>query len=122
IVNRLLPFVADLDTGGFWDASRRGQLAVPVCDGCDPVLPLPRAYCHRCGSWEGRWMPVSGRASLYSWTTVVHQVHPAFRTPYTIVLVELVDHPDVRLVGHLEGEPSLHQGQLMEPWFEKLED
>jgi uncharacterized OB-fold protein len=67
-------------------------------------------------------MPVSGRAALYSWTTVAHQVHPAFPPPYTIVLVELVDYPDVRLVGHLEGEPSLRLGQLMEPWFEKLED
>ena len=118
----ILPVVDDLDTAGFWDAARRGELAVRVCDDCGHVLHLPRAYCHRCGSWAGSWQPVSGRAHLYSWTTVVHQVHPAFPPPYTIVLVELDDHPGVRLVGHLHGEALLCAGQAMQVSFEAFED
>jgi uncharacterized OB-fold protein len=121
-VNRVLPVVDDRDTSGFWEAARRGELVVRVCDQCGQVLHLPRAYCNQCGSWESSWKAASGRGHLYSWTTVTHQVHPAFAPPYTIVLVELADFPGVRLVGHVAGEPPLHAGQAMQAWFETLED
>jgi uncharacterized OB-fold protein len=121
-VNGILPVVDDVDTAGFWEAARRGELAVRACDRCGHVLHLPRAYCHQCGSWANHWNPVAGQARLQSWTTVVHQVHPSFPPPYTIVLVELVDHPSVRLVGRLQGEPPLRAGQAMQVSFETLED
>ena len=92
------------------------------CNGCDAVLHMPRAYCHTCGSWEGRWEPVSGRGSVYSWTVVAHQVHPAYPAPYTVVLVELEDLPQARLVGFLDGRPALVAGQRLQVWFEDLDD
>jgi uncharacterized OB-fold protein len=116
------PVDDDHDTGGFFAAAREGRLVVRMCNGCDAVLHLPRAYCHHCGSWDGRWQEVSGQGRVYSWTTVEHQVHPAFPTPYTIVLVELADHPSVRLVGDLRGAPELSAGQAMRVRFEHLED
>jgi uncharacterized OB-fold protein len=118
---RLVPAVDDRDTGGFWEAARRHQLVVRMCDRCRAVLHMPRAYCRFCGSWEGHWEPVSGRGRLYSWTTVEHQVHPAYKVPYTVVLVELEDHPRVRLLGHLPGAPELAAGQPMQVWFEDLD-
>jgi uncharacterized protein len=42
--------------------------------------------------------------------------------PYTIVLVELDDHPGVRFVGYLAGAPQLTDGQPMRVWFEQLDD
>ena len=77
-----------------------------MCNGCDAVLHVPVAYCHRCGSWDTRWQVVAGTGRLYSWTVVAHQVHPAYPVPYTIVLVELDDHPEARLVGQLPGPPG----------------
>jgi uncharacterized OB-fold protein len=118
---RLLPVNDDRDTGGFFEAARREELVVRVCDACGTVLHLPRAYCHTCGSWDGHWQPTSGRGRLYSWTTVEHQVHPAFPVPYTIVLIQLDDVP-ARFVGYLPGAPDLAAGQLMEVWFEALDD
>ena len=82
-----------------------------MCNGCDAVLHVPVAYCHRCGSWDTRWQVVAGTGSLYSWTVVAHQVHPAYPVPYTVVLVELDDHPEARLVGQLPGRPALEAGQ-----------
>ena len=118
---RPIPVDDDIDTGGFFEAARRSELVVRVCDGCGAVLHMPRAYCRTCGSWEGRWQPVAGRGRVYSWTVVEHQVHPAFPTPYTVVLVQLDDAP-ARLVGHLPGSPELVEGQPMEVWFETLDD
>lgn len=117
---RLVPVLDDPDTAGFFEAARRGELVVRTCDGCGAALHLPREYCHRCGSWDGHWQPVSGQAHLYSWTVVDHQVHPAYPTPYTIVLVELEDVDGVRFVGTLEGEPELAEGQPMTVRFEEL--
>jgi uncharacterized OB-fold protein len=118
---RPLPVDDDIDTGGFFEAARREELAIRVCDGCGAVLHMPRAYCHTCGSWAGHWQPVSGRGRVYSWTTVEHQVHPAFPVPYTVVLIQL-DDVQARLVGHLPGTPELVEGQPMEVWFETLDD
>jgi uncharacterized OB-fold protein len=119
---RLLPVDDDLDTGGFFEAARRHELAVRTCNGCEAVLHMPRAHCDRCGSWEGRWQPVAGTGTAYSWTVATHQVHPSFPVPYTVVLVELDDRPGVRMVGHLPGEPALEVGTPMEVWFETVGD
>jgi uncharacterized OB-fold protein len=119
---RVLPVVDDRDTGGFWESAERGQLSIRVCDHCGEVLHLPRANCNQCGSWESSWKPTSGRGHLHSWTVVTHQVHPGFRPPYTIVLVELADYPAVRLIGYLDGDQDLHAGQAMEVWFEQVGD
>src|SRR5205085_7045434 len=105
-VPRLLPETGDHDTGGFFAAAAREELAVCACAACGAVLHLPRAWCDRCGHWGTVWRTVAGRGRLYSWTTVEHQVHRAFPVPYTIVLVEPDDAPEARLVGYLPGRPD----------------
>lgn len=119
---RPVPIVTDPDTGGFFESAARDMLALCTCVGCDAVLHLPGPRCSRCGSFETRWRPVSGKGRLYSWTTVEHQVHPAFPPPYTIVLVELDDAPGTRLLGHLPGRPKLAPGMAMRVWFEPVAD
>ena len=91
-----------------------------MCNGCDAVLHMPKAYCHHCNSWDGRWQDVAGTGTVYSWTVVEHQVHPAFPVPYTVVLVELDDYPQARLIGQLAGKRDLQVGQHLEVWFEEL--
>ena len=119
---RLIPVDDDLDTGGFFAAAQRGELVVRACAACGAFLHLPRAYCRTCGSWEGHWVPVSGRGHLYSWTVAEHQVHPAYPVPYTIVLVELDDAPGVRLIGSLPGSPQLIEGMPMQVRFDTIND
>lgn len=106
-VSRLLPVIDDIDTGGFFEAAARGELALRRCNGCDALLHVPRAYCRHCGSWEGRWQAVAPTGTAYSWCVVEHAVHPAFPAPYTVVLVQLDELPGARLVGHLPGAPHL---------------
>jgi uncharacterized OB-fold protein len=117
---RLLPVVDDADTGGFWAAAARHELVVRTCRDCGQSLHLPRVHCFACGGHDSWWRPVAGRARLYSWTTVEHQVHPAYPVPYTAVLVELEEAPGVRLVGQLPGRPDLRADQPMRVRFEDV--
>ncbi len=112
----------DPETAGFFEAARRHELAIRVCSRCGATLHLPRSWCAHCRAGDTEWRAVSGKARLYSWTTVVQGVHPALEAPYTVVLVELEDHPEVRLAGMLPGEPPLEAGMPMEVTFEDLDD
>jgi uncharacterized OB-fold protein len=118
--HRMLPVTDDLDTGPFFAAAREHRLVVQRCARCGTVLHVPRAYCHHCGSWDTRWDEVPGRGALYTWTTVAHQVHPAYPVPYTVVVVKL-EELDVNLIGSLPGAPELRAGQPMEVWWEDLD-
>lgn len=119
--SRLLPVTDDVDTGGFFEAAARGELALRRCNGCDAVLHVPRAYCRGCGSWEGRWEPVAPTGTIYTWSVVEHAVHPAFPAPYTVFLVELDGLPGTRLAGHLPGRPELRRGTPVTATFEEVD-
>jgi hypothetical protein len=119
---RLAPAITDPDTGGFFEAAARGEVALRYCADCGALLHLPRAYCHYCGSWKTGYRAVAPRARIYSWTVVEHQIHPAYQVPYTVALVELADDPAARLVTFLPGRPALHAGQELQAWFEPVEN
>ncbi len=119
-MNLVVPATDWPETAGFFSAAAQGQLAVRACRTCGRLLHLPRSICSECGSADLEWRQVSGRAHLYSWTTIYLR-HPSFASPFTMVLVELDDAPGVRLVGRLPGEPPLEVGMPMQAWFEMLE-
>ena len=60
---------------------------------------MPR---HRLG-----WHRVRGRGRIYSWERIWHPVHPALKEacPYIVVVVELPEAGNVRMVGNLLGDP-----------------
>jgi len=83
----------DRDTLPFWEAQRGHELKFQRCSDCGgfrfPITPI----CPACQSFAFEWSASSGRGTVYSYTVVHHQTHPAFSVPYTIVLVELEDGP-----------------------------
>jgi uncharacterized protein len=119
---RPLPVDDDPDTAGFFEAARHHEIAIYFCSYCDVALHLPRAYCHRCGSWKGIWRQVAGTGTLHAWTVVEHQVHLGFPVPYTIVLVDVDNQPGVRLIGDLAGRPDLTTGMPMYAQFDEVAD
>jgi uncharacterized OB-fold protein len=101
------PAVDGLDTA-FWEATRRHELLVQRCNACGGFQFGPEWICHRCHSFDLGWHRVSGRGRIYSWERVWHPVHPALTNacPYVVVLVELPDADNVRMVGNLLGDPD----------------
>lgn len=116
----VIPATDDVDTAGFFQAAAEGRLTVRRCSGCDAVLHMPVAYCRYCGGFEGRWADVSPTGRIYSYSVVAHQVHPQFPAPYTVLLVELDELPEVRFVGRLDGRPEVHIGQAVVARFAQL--
>jgi uncharacterized OB-fold protein len=109
----------------YWEATGRGELKVQRCNACKGFQWGPEWLCYQCHSFDLGWHQVSGKGRVYSWERIWHPVHPALRErcPYLVVLVELPDAGNVRMVGNLLGDPmqEVPIGAEVEAVFEKHE-
>jgi uncharacterized OB-fold protein len=92
----------------FWEGTRNHTLLVQRCNACRTFQFGPEWICHQCRSSDLAWAQCSGRGKIYAFERVWHPVHKALRDkgPYLIVLVELPDAGNVRMVGNLLGDPQ----------------
>ena len=90
-------------TRPFWEAAARSELVIPRCQACGGFVWYPRERCRACRSADLAWTPVSGRATLFSYTIVRHVFVKAFAevVPYATGLVALEEDPRVRLASLL---------------------
>jgi uncharacterized OB-fold protein len=81
----------------FWDATARGELALPKCTVCGTLIWYPRPFCPSCASTSVEWVPASGRGTIYSYTVNRRGVAdlPAYRNAgvYVLAYVELDEGP-----------------------------
>ncbi|MQY38000.1 hypothetical protein SRB17_60080 [Streptomyces sp. RB17] len=85
----------DAFTRPYWEAAARGRLLVRRCGACGQAHHYPREFCPHCWSEEVTWEEASGRAVLYTWSTVHRNDLPPFcdRTPYAAAVVDLAEGP-----------------------------
>ena len=106
----------------YWEGTRRHELLAQRCRACRSWQWGPEWICHRCRSLDVGWERVSGRGRIFSWERVWHPVHAALSdaVPYLVVLVELADAGDVRMIGNLLGDPEqeVRIGSPLEAVFE----
>ncbi|MEU1401515.1 Zn-ribbon domain-containing OB-fold protein [Streptomyces sp. NPDC005728] len=97
-------------TRPYWEAAAEGRLLIRRCGSCGRAHHYPREFCPHCWSEEVAWEEASGRATLYTWSTVHRNDLPPFgdRTPYVAAVVDLVEGPRMmtELVECGEGEPT----------------
>ena len=100
-----VPDPEDALSRGFWEAARAGRLVVQQCQACEAVQHPPEVLCHACHSFELGWKDVSGGATVYSFTRAVHPPNALLRQrgPYNVVLLELDDYPEIRMLGERVG-------------------
>ena len=110
----------------FWEGTRNHTLLVQRCHACGAFQFGPEWICHHCRSSDVGWAQCSGRGKVYTFERVWHPVHKALRDKgaYLIVLVELPDVGNVRMVGNLLGDPQqeVKIGDEVEVVWEDHED
>jgi uncharacterized protein len=119
---RLLPRL-DADNEFFWTGGKDGILRFLRCGSCRAFVHPPVPLCPACLGDELAPEPVSGRATVHSFT-VNHQQWIPGSDPYVIGLVSIDEQPDVRLMTNLvDCEPDVALiGSPVEVTFEQHDE
>jgi uncharacterized protein len=122
---RPLPVPDDV-SAPFWEAAARHILMTAQCARCGGLTMPPDVVCPHCGSTDPgfTFTPVSGRATVRSWTVVRQAFLPGFDEdlPFVLVDVELDEQTGLRMIGRLlDGvNRNLHIGTQVTVGFEDL--
>jgi len=104
-----LPAV-DETSAGYWEATARGELALPRCSVCRQFTIPPTIVCPACGTTEPNftYVPVDGDGTVRSWTLVRDAFLPGFADdlPYVLVDVELDAQSQLRMIGRFTDGPD----------------
>jgi len=87
-------FNADELDQPFWDAAAQHRLVVHQCKVCKRRY-WPASSCVQHGDKDMEWVPVSGRAKVYTYT-VFHRpflIERQKEVPYNVAVVELEEGP-----------------------------
>jgi uncharacterized OB-fold protein len=92
-----LPQPDDLDLKFYEATAAAGKLCIQHCDECGQWTHPARYYCPACSSARFSFRPVSGRASVHSYTVSHFSVEPAWKdqVPYVAIVAELAEGPRV---------------------------
>ena len=118
-----LPTIED-ESRPYWDAAAEGRLLVRSCTDCGAIHHYPRPFCPECWSENVEWKEASGRATLYTWSTVfVNDMYPfRERLPYIAAVVDLEEGPRM-MTNVIDTEPDdLEIGMALEVAFRPVDD
>jgi hypothetical protein len=118
-----LPTIED-ETRPFWDAAREGTFLLRRCADCGRAHHYPRPFCPFCWSENVPWEAASGRATLYTFSTVHLNDLPPFdeQLPYVAAVVDLEEGPRVMTRVVDATAEDLHIGMPMEVTFAPITD
>lgn len=91
------------ETLPWWQAAAEHRLTVQACRACAHRQLPPGPLCRRCRSVDLAWYDVPGTGTIYSYTIVHRAMIPSLaeRLPYVVIVVQLDDAGDARLVSNL---------------------
>jgi uncharacterized OB-fold protein len=108
----------------YWDAAAEGRLLLRSCSDCGTVHHYPRPFCPACWSENVEWVEASGRATLYTWSTVfVNDMYPfRERLPYIAAVVDLEEGPRM-MTNVVDAAPEdLSVGMALQVAFREVDD
>jgi uncharacterized OB-fold protein len=116
-----LPEINDVNRAFFTS----GVLMLQRCTVCRTIQHPPLDICHRCQADTFAYEAASGRGTVDD-VSIVHHAGDArlkAAVPYNVVIVSLVDHPDVRVVGNVVGaDDDVEIGMPVRVTFAELRD
>lgn len=97
---RPVPVVSDY-ARPYWEGAAEGVLRLQRCEECQAHQYPPRAVCRGCWSDSLVWDEVTGRGTIYSFTTVHRPPSSDFShfVPYVVGLIDLSEGP--RLMSNI---------------------
>src|SRR3954469_21757567 len=110
----------------FWEGLQRHEFLVPRCTDCGDYNWPPYPACRSCLSEDLAWTPVSGDATVFTYT-LVNRGHGQFHdeAPYAIVMRKLAEEPRACVViGNTRGiaNDDLHIGMPVKIVYEDIAD
>jgi len=79
-MNAMIPRPTDISRP-FWEGLREQRILIPRCQRCRGWVFYPRRHCTHCASHDLAWTPVSGAATLCSFTIARVPTLPGFAGP-----------------------------------------
>ncbi|MGE2691388.1 Zn-ribbon domain-containing OB-fold protein [Mycolicibacterium pulveris] len=116
---RVLPKLTEQNRA-FWTGGADGQLLIARCTKCAMWVHPPASDCPECsGALVAQ--PVSGQATVFSYTVNQQPFNPAVPVPYVVAIVELVEQADLRIATNIvDCDPdSVRVGLPVEVRFER---
>ena len=133
-VPRTLPDVEE-HTEAFWTGGKTGKLLINQCQACGNYIHPPVPMCPLCHSRDVEPVPVSGDATVVSYTVNHMPWVPDLPVPYTFAVVELAEQtglylsteivnidPDAVAIGMPVRVVFERQEEVYLPLFEPRED
>ncbi|WP_433598220.1 Zn-ribbon domain-containing OB-fold protein [Nocardia sp. CA-135953] len=122
-VERAIPAVT-VDDEPFWRSGADGVLRMQLCRSCGKFQHPPSPVCFRCLSREVVFQPVSGQATVYTFTINHQQWSPGLAVPFVVIIAELAEQPGLRFASRLidvEDVSQVHIGMRIAVRFERVE-
>ena len=122
-VFRILPRVTP-ENEHFWTGGRDGELRFLRCQACGYWIHPPSPICPQCLSKELAPEPVSGRATVHTFTVNHQPWYPGLDPPYVIAIVELPEQAGLRLTTSVVGcaPDDVVVGMAVRVTFEEHDD
>jgi uncharacterized OB-fold protein len=118
------PLLTDLNRE-FWTSGAGGSLHILRCGSCRRFLHPPTPVCRYCRARETAYEPVSGRASVVTFSVNHQQWAPhATKAPYVVALVQLEEQDDLRIITNIVHCPveDVRIGMPVRVTFRAYED
>jgi len=106
----------------FWEATQRGELALPWCPTCEAPVLYPRDFCPRCHTTGIAYRTLSGRGTVYSFGVEHRSVWGSeLEPPFVVALIDLEE--GGRMVSNVLDDPArVHIGAAVEVEFQPIDD
>jgi len=104
------------------DPKAEPHLVGSRCGNCGKYFVPPRVICLNCGKAQMEEVPIKGKGTIYSFTTVHQQLpHALVKVPYAIAIVALEEGPSIHGVI-TEDLDAVEVGKSVEVYFEKVKE
>lgn len=123
MVRKHLPQLTESNRA-FWQAGEQGRLLIARCQACGLYIQPRAAFCRGCHARDIRDEPVSGRATVSTFTINRHRWEAHLDRPFVIAIVTLVEQPGLNLMTNIVNCPidEVAIGMPVQVIFEHVED